>query len=80
MITAESELREKNQITLPKRVADALGVHAGDRLIFVVDEDDPDVVHVHRLPDSYAGALAGVYGSPEEVRAYLQAEREAWNQ
>jgi AbrB family looped-hinge helix DNA binding protein len=80
VISAEGELREKNQVTLPKRVADALGVHAGDRLIFVVDERDPTVVHVHRLLDSYAGALAGVYGTPEEARAYQQAEREAWDE
>jgi AbrB family looped-hinge helix DNA binding protein len=79
LIAAEVDLRDKNQITLPKRVADVLGVHPGDRLIFVVDECDPTVVHMHRLPDSYAGALAGVYGTPEEAKAYLQAEREAWS-
>lgn len=80
LVTAEGDLRDKNQITLPKRVAEVLGVHAGDRLIFVVDARDPTVAHIHRLRDSYAGAVAGLYGTPEETKAYLQTEREAWSQ
>jgi antitoxin PrlF len=34
-----STLTTKGQVTVPKPVRDALGVHAGDRLSFVVRED-----------------------------------------
>ena len=79
LIVAEGDLREKNQITLPKPIVDALGFHPGDRLIFVADERNPTVVRVHLLPESYAGVLSGVYGTPDEARDFLQQEREAWS-
>jgi len=34
-----STLTTKGQVTIPKPVRDALGVHAGDRLSFLVRED-----------------------------------------
>ena len=80
LVTADGELREKNQITVPKRVMEILHFRVGDHLIFVADECDPNAVHIHRLPDSYAGALAGVYGTATEVQAYLRAEGEAWGE
>lgn len=76
----ESELRDKNQITMPRQVADVLGAHAGDRFIWVVEDAERGVVRLHRLQSSYAGSLAGVYGGPDEVDAYLTAERECWDE
>jgi AbrB family looped-hinge helix DNA binding protein len=64
-VAVEGDLREKNQITVPKAIAEAAGLQAGDRILFVVDDADPSVVHLHRLPESYAGLLAGVYAAAD---------------
>jgi len=72
-------LRERNQLTLPDRVATRLGARAGDRLLLAIEPAEPDVVRVRRLPGSYAGALTGVYGrTAEEQSAYLAGERSTW--
>jgi AbrB family looped-hinge helix DNA binding protein len=76
----EVSLRKKNQITLPEPIAEKLGVEPGDRLVFEADDDGPDRVHVRRIRHSYAGALAGTYGTAEEAAAYLRGERESWGQ
>jgi hypothetical protein len=79
-IEAGSELREKNEITMPKPIADVLVVHAGDRFVWVVEDSERGVVRLHRLPSSYAASLARIYGRPDQVEAYLTAEREAWGE
>jgi AbrB family looped-hinge helix DNA binding protein len=78
-VEAEADLREKNQITVPKKVVEKLGLREGDRFLFIVEEGDEDIVHLHRIRRSYAGALAGVYGTPEEIEEYIRGEHEAWN-
>ena len=78
LVAEEADLRGKNQVTIPRRVARLLGLQPGDRLIFEVGEGEPDVLRIRRLRNDYAGALAGVYGTPEEARTYLREEREAW--
>lgn len=78
LVSEESELRQKNQITVPREIVRFLGLAPGDRLLFEVTEGEPNEVHVRRLRESYAGALAGVYGPPEEAARYLREEREAW--
>ena len=51
----ELVLREKNQITLPKAIVDAMGAHPGDRFVFVVNEGQQDEIRVRRVRESYAG-------------------------
>lgn len=77
-MSEESELRQKNQITLPRQIARALGLEPGDRLLFEIRAGEPNEMHVRRLRESYSGALSGMYGSPEEVSRHLREEREAW--
>lgn len=73
-------LRERNQLTLPDRVASRLGARPGDRLVLLIEPAEPDVVRLRRLPRSYAGALTGVYGrTAEEQAAYLARERATWD-
>ena len=79
-VTAEGDLRVKNQVTVPKAIADFTGLQPGDWLLFIVDPQNPDVMQVHRIRTSYAGVLAGLYGTPEEVRASLREEEEAWGE
>lgn len=71
-------LRAKNQLTLPEPVARALGVEPGDR--FFVSFEEPDRAVLQRVPKSYAGALAGVWGSHEEAMAELRASRDEWDE
>ena len=76
----EVHLRKKNQLTLPEPIAERLGVEPGDRLVFEADDEDPTRIRVRPLRRSYAGLLAGVYGTPEEMAAYLRDERAGWGE
>ena len=72
-------LRERNQLTLPDRVATRLGAEAGDRLLLTIEPGEPEVVLLRRVPRSYAGVLTGVYGRTAEDQAeYLAGERASW--
>jgi bifunctional DNA-binding transcriptional regulator/antitoxin component of YhaV-PrlF toxin-antitoxin module len=74
-VMAEARVRERNQITLPERVAQAGNIEAGDRFVVEVDPADPDTIRLHRIRDSYAGMLRDVYGDPA---AALAEAREGW--
>lgn len=72
-------LRERNQLTLPDRVAQRIGAKEGDRFLIRFDPAEPDVVRFKRFPDSYAGIATGVYGNTtEEHVAYVREERASW--
>jgi bifunctional DNA-binding transcriptional regulator/antitoxin component of YhaV-PrlF toxin-antitoxin module len=79
-VEAESELRHKNQITVPKAIIDAIGARPGDRLVFVVPNGYQDTFVAVRVRDDYAGSMAGVYGTPDEVKDYLRGEAEVWEE
>ena len=72
-------LREKNQLTVPDRFVRRLGLKPGDRLILRFDGDEW-AFHARALPQSYAGVAQGVYGTEEEVAAYIDGERASWNE
>lgn len=75
----QATLRERNQLTLPDRVAALIQAKPGDRLLLTVSAGEPGVVRVKRLRDSYSGIAPGVYGrTAEERAAYVTAERESW--
>jgi bifunctional DNA-binding transcriptional regulator/antitoxin component of YhaV-PrlF toxin-antitoxin module len=74
-VTTEARMRARNQLTLPEVVVAAAGIVEGDRLLVEVAGDDPDTVRLHRIRDSYAGALRGVYGNATE---FIEAERASW--
>lgn len=75
-------LRDRNQLTLPDRIADRIEAKPGDRLLLTVEPAAPGVggvVRLKRLKDSYAGIAPGVYGrTAEERAAYVTAERDSW--
>lgn len=79
-LEVEVGLRRKNQLTLPESIAERLGAEPGDHLIISVDEEQPELAHLRRLPRSYAGIAAGVYGTSEEVAEYVRAERASWDE
>lgn len=73
--TVEARLRARNQLTLPDPVVQAIGLAEGDRFIVETDPSDPDVVRLRRIRETYAGALAAVYG---DATAALAEERVSW--
>ena len=74
----EATVREKNQLTIPRPVAERHGIEPGRRLV-IVDTGDAGEFVVRVLPRSYAGALAGVFGTTGENVAYVRSERESWH-
>ena len=80
LVEEEGDIRPKNQVTLPKRIAEALGVSPGDGLVFVDDEDQTDELRVYCVPRSFAGIAPHAYGGPQSGTAYVRAERKAWEE
>lgn len=76
IVTAEARVRARNQLTLPDQVVQAAGINEGDRFVVEIAADDPDLVRLHRIRPSYAGALADIYG---EAVAYVDEERRSWD-
>ncbi len=75
-----SVLRERNQLTLPERLASALEARPGDELALSFDEATPRVAQLRVLPRSYAGIAGDVYGrTAEERAAYIAEERATWD-
>ena len=77
-VIAEVGVRPKNQITLPDAVLRQMGARTGDRLLIESDPDEPDVLRVRAVRRSYAGVLAGVYGTADEAVGYVRAEQDSW--
>jgi bifunctional DNA-binding transcriptional regulator/antitoxin component of YhaV-PrlF toxin-antitoxin module len=80
IVQEAGDLRKKNQITLPRAVATALGVGPGDRVMFVVEEGEPGEAHLYRMPRSFAGIAPHAYGGDTSSEVYVRAEREAWEE
>ena len=74
----EAIVRTKNQVTIPLAVAERHGIEPGQRLV-IVDRGVEDEFTVRIIRSSYAGALAGIFGTTEENVAYMRGEREAWD-
>jgi antitoxin PrlF len=76
MASGSGTLSEKGQITVPKDVRDALGLHPGDRLLFDVESGDRAVVRKAR-PSRLTDIIAtwGPSGEPGvETQRRLRAE------
>lgn len=79
IVQEASDVRKKNQITLPRVVAQALGVAPGDHVLFVVEEEDePGEAHLYRMPKRFAGVAPHAYGGETSSAAWVRAERDAW--
>ncbi len=79
-IEADARLRAKNQITMPEQIVRALGAATDDVLAFEVDPAEPGVAHVRLMPRSFAGSLTGMWGTTEEVLAFLKEEHDSWGE
>ncbi|HEV2428673.1 MAG TPA: AbrB/MazE/SpoVT family DNA-binding domain-containing protein [Thermoplasmata archaeon] len=72
-------MREKGQITVPKNVRDALGLHPGDRLLFDVEAGDRAVVRKAR-PDRLTDILAAWGPSKEGALETQRRLRAQWEE
>lgn len=79
-VAAEARLRAKNQLTLPEAIAGALDARPDDVLVFEADPRVPGQAHVYLVRASYAGSMSGIYGTSEDVIAYLHEEHAAWGE
>jgi len=73
--TSEITLRAKHQLTLPSEVVLKMGLHAGQRFLVELQSEG---LFLRPIPESFAGSLAGVYGSSDEANAHVEHERSAW--
>jgi len=79
-IEANARLRAKNQLTLPAPIANALGARPNDVLVFEINPTRPDVALVHLVRAGFAGAMTGVYGTTEDLKAFIREEHAAWGE
>ena len=79
-LEAEARLRQKNQLTVPEAIVPSLDAAPDDILVFEADPTKPGVARVHHVPREFAGSLTGVYGTSDEVLAFVRGEREAWGE
>ncbi len=68
-----ARLRAKNQLTIPESALAVIGARVGDRFVVTVDDG---AIRLQPVLETYAGTLAGVYGTgwADELRR----DREAW--
>ncbi len=66
-------LTSKGQITIPLEVRTALGLHAGAKLDFVLDQDGFRVVPLRNLAPSLNGRFAGRVSKPVSLAAMDEA-------
>ena len=66
-------LTSKGQITIPLEVRTALGLHAGAKLDFVLDNDGFRVVPLRNLAPSLKGRFAGRVSKPVSLAAMDEA-------
>jgi hypothetical protein len=76
-VSAEARFRARNQITIPEAVVQAARIEPGETFVVEVEPEDVDTLRLRRVRSSYAGALRGLWGP--DATAYLEAERNAWD-
>lgn len=79
MTSGSGTISEKGQITVPKDVRDALGLHPGDRLLFDVESGDRAVVRKAR-PDRLTDILAAWGPSKESALDTQRRLRAEWEE
>jgi bifunctional DNA-binding transcriptional regulator/antitoxin component of YhaV-PrlF toxin-antitoxin module len=79
MLQIEATLRDKNQVTILREVAERHKLQPGQKLVIVDDSNQPGQFVVRVIPRTYAGLLAGVFGTAEENVAYVRRERDDWS-
>lgn len=78
MLEIAATVREKNQLTIPRQVAERYGIEPGCCLV-IVDTGADDEFTIRILPRGFTGSIAGIYGrTTDENVAYVHRERQEW--
>ncbi|BFH76587.1 AbrB/MazE/SpoVT family DNA-binding domain-containing protein [Thermus thermophilus] len=76
----KSRVSSKGQITLPKAIREALGLHPGEEVVFELREGGAFLRPRRRVPlEALLGRLKGKRGFPGE-EAERRAREEAWRE
>lgn len=80
MVLAQAKLTSKNQITIPSEARKHLGLKAGDT-VYLSIEDGRVVLQGLRggWTEAYAGLGQEVWRSDGGGRAFIESERDAWD-
>jgi antitoxin PrlF len=70
-----STVTSQGQVTIPAKVRRRLGLHSGDTIVFVFDDDGNVRLRVPRFPS--VASLRGVAGSLAEPLSWDQVRRMA---
>jgi bifunctional DNA-binding transcriptional regulator/antitoxin component of YhaV-PrlF toxin-antitoxin module len=73
VVTVEGE----NRLTIPGTFAERFRIEPGVNVVFMDSGEDSEFT-VRVIPSSYAGALAGTFGTTEQNVAYVHGERASW--
>jgi len=78
----DTTITGKNQVSIPVRGMRALGWQKGDQLVAEVVQGDMLVLlrRPARWADAFAGKLGDVFGDHDDILAYLNEERQSWNE
>ena len=77
--TLSTTLSSKSQVTIPASVCRSLGLQPGDKLAVTLEEEHITLTPKPRnYTKAYGGKLKGLYGSAEEIEAYLKDVRSSW--
>lgn len=74
LVTVDAE----NKLLIPEYFAGRFEIKPGTGLVFTDSGSDVEFT-VRVMPPSYAGALAGVFGTTEENVAHVDGERASWD-
>jgi AbrB family looped-hinge helix DNA binding protein len=72
----EATLSSKNQMVLPKKAREHLGVKSGDKVMVVCRRNGTVTLAANgSVPRALRGSAKGAYG---DVEKYMRRERESW--
>ena len=78
METAVARITSKYQVVLPRSVREALELHVGEDVIFLIDGD---TVLLRRRPANFTAALRGLHREVwegKDLEVWLRQERGQW--
>ena len=77
VIEERIRVRNKNQITIPKPIAEVRNIAEGREVIAHIDDSRPYEIVLRIVPDTYAGALTDVFEGIDAAK-FGEAERVSW--
>ena len=72
----EVRFQDESRLTLPEPIVATAGLSEGDRFLVAFDPAEPDIIRLHRIRTTYAGALRDVFADVED---YVAKERATWD-